>query len=508
VHMFRTPVFWIGCLVAPALAMAMDICKAYLLLEFFPDKRDIILKGQALKGHSSSVRPAGHHQSAETPTPVEVQHTRTEASCSSLRTPQTGGSSSASVTGSRVLEGATPSAFVFDHPEGRPRPVQSLRAAHPSAGNTALADGLPAGPSRSLTSHLSSGLSGGSLRGGGGGGLPTGARSASEERDVETGGVGGFGEATSFGQHFATQTLPSLQVALTWRTAVAVVAAVGSLFVLLGVLLLTTAGSLQKAELEYDGSGSLQALGLETNNITACSVSKSCDFHATLTKDMKAPISVRYVVDPFFQTYPHYLESYNFKELSGRIPGEMARTHCTPTSPGTEDDLFPCGLIARSLFNDTYEVWAADDRPLTLDRTGIAWPSDLRRFANPAGYPYAAPWEWLYQRFPQVVSEAAGVSTEAFAVWMRPAMTPHVEDLYGFLHEDLTAGQQITIRVNASFPVGLDEGSFTKRLVLTGASSSASDSLGLGRLLFVAGLLCWSAALAMLVLRAFLRGFS
>ncbi len=45
----------------------------------------------------------------------------------------------------------------------------------------------------------------------------------------------------------------------------------------------------------------------------------------------------------------------------------------------------PCGLVAKSMFNDTYELWTAESTPtnVTIDDSNIAWESDKKyKFKN------------------------------------------------------------------------------------------------------------------------------
>ena len=58
----------------------------------------------------------------------------------------------------------------------------------------------------------------------------------------------------------------------------------------------------------------------------------------------------------------------------------------TPTDAAT-----PCGLIAKSLFNDTYQIMYSDTRDgiytsLNINETNIAWASDVEhKFSNTPG---------------------------------------------------------------------------------------------------------------------------
>jgi len=52
----------------------------------------------------------------------------------------------------------------------------------------------------------------------------------------------------------------------------------------------------------------------------------------------------------------------------------------------------PCGLIAATLFNDTFSFTVNGDYPeqanMIIDETGIAWPSDIgTKFVDPPNAP-------------------------------------------------------------------------------------------------------------------------
>ena len=39
----------------------------------------------------------------------------------------------------------------------------------------------------------------------------------------------------------------------------------------------------------------------------------------------------------------------------------------------------PCGLIAKSLFNDTFTPVSINDKSFTIGTSGIAWPDDIEK---------------------------------------------------------------------------------------------------------------------------------
>merc|ERR1719277_2591909 len=93
------------------------------------------------------------------------------------------------------------------------------------------------------------------------------------------------------------------------------------------------------------------------------------------------------------------------------------------------------------------------------------WPSDYDRFANPEDYPGRANTSWLYERYPTITDEQRGVKSRRFVDWMFPSFFGHVRNTYGFVDEPLRKGQQLTVRVNASFPV--EELGAEKRVIVT-----------------------------------------
>jgi len=211
---------------------------------------------------------------------------------------------------------------------------------------------------------------------------------------------------------------------------------------------------------------------------------------------------VDFVVDPFFQNHPSYLESFSFSELRGQI-SEQPGTHCKrgALTDSSGIRLFPCGLQANSLFNDTFSLWDNETGdPLHLDRSGVAWESDLRRFDNPPGYPdQPQNLSWLFQRFPTVIPKLAGTRTDALAVWLRPAATPRVQKPYAILRDRLQAGQVIDIDIDANFPVS--KIGAKKMLLLTTSGTLGGPSTDFGKFLLAAGVICWVAALTIVAIR-------
>jgi len=43
-----------------------------------------------------------------------------------------------------------------------------------------------------------------------------------------------------------------------------------------------------------------------------------------------------------------------------------------------DEPAFPCGLVAKSFFNDTFTIYRqGDSKPIVIDDNNIAWKSDV-----------------------------------------------------------------------------------------------------------------------------------
>lgn len=269
---------------------------------------------------------------------------------------------------------------------------------------------------------------------------------------------------------------------------------------------------MQELVVQYDGpSHGFDGFSSEPDrtNSPACPVAKGgktvfCEFKVKVIHDMRPPILVDFVVDPFYQNHAVYLKSFSARELEGQVP-PPADIQDVCTHPYTREiadghRIFPCGLQATSLFNDTFEFWDADSwEPLLMDTSGISWNTDLQRLANPENYPHRHGFSWLFERFPGTISKSNGTRSEAFAVWLRAAASNRLQKPYGILQSALAAGESIVVRLNASFPVS-DIGA-RKFLVLRTMGVLGGVQTGLSYFLLAAGVVCWGAALGVAAIR-------
>jgi hypothetical protein len=418
--------------------MSVDVFAAFTSNEIFPSSKDLIVEG---------VRNGRNQKPRLKPTVLSPSVKKAHSNVSS---------------------------FAFDHPGEAPRDHVTLGNMDPTAGDTSLvAHGHVSMkmPATALDTPMSNGFS-----------------KLEEMGDTDRPAELNRPKDTPFSQ----QKLPSYQFERRWRRSVLAMF-VSSLFLLLaGTLAVFSSQSVAQVRIQYDGEDSAGPAGTRPDEIHrekcvagANGEMVSCVMRVFVPRNMPAPIWVFFSVAPFYQNFNTYVLSPLNKELAGGVATAAERKSCAKSTAVDSEgrQIVPCGLQATSVFNDTFEFFDSD-----LDETEIAWASDVKRFRNPDDYPSRADTSWLSTRYPLLVSTEEGVDNEHFVTWMRPSALATVEKRYGYLHNSLKAGNNISVRINATFPVqSLDA---RKELILTTFTGMGCRDTSFGIFLLVSGILC------------------
>ena len=175
--------------------------------------------------------------------------------------------------------------------------------------------------------------------------------------------------------------------------------------------------------------------GLKPVNTTVCSI------QFNLPNSIGPPVLFYYRLSNFFQNHRRYVKSLDSNQLSGLAVdnGTLSTGDCDPLyTDATGKPYYPCGLIANSLFNDTFSspLWLDVTNSSSLNETyvmtnqGIAWSSDAALYGMTA-YNYsqiAVPPNWVKRWGPDgytADNPPPNLNTdEAFQVWMRLAGLP------------------------------------------------------------------------------------
>ena len=173
----------------------------------------------------------------------------------------------------------------------------------------------------------------------------------------------------------------------------------GALFMLLGIILYLESDKVQTAVIEY---------GESCLNIPK---TQNCTLNFTIPATMTAPIYVYYELTKYYQNHRRYVMSRSMPQLMGKEIDLTQAEQCSPIIYNSDLDFvngtavsyvngsaldpnaiaYPCGLIAKSLFNDSYALYYTENVNVTnntpptrieFDETNIAWKSDRAKFKN------------------------------------------------------------------------------------------------------------------------------
>ena len=207
----------------------------------------------------------------------------------------------------------------------------------------------------------------------------------------------------------------------------------------------------------------------------------------------------------------------------------LAASLCHPLNKLGDIYLYPCGLIANTLFNDIITLESGIDEngtDLVMLEEGIAWQSDLDyKFGQPKDlktqrcdscqdcdsiwdddelytdkdgicwrylYPNKENTRYLYETYPEIINPIDGVLSEHFIVWMRTAATPNFRKMYGWIDSKIPAGSTLQFKVKSNWEVTSFKG--TKSLVLTTTSMFGGKSPNLGNSFLAVGVFCFITA--------------
>jgi len=308
--------------------------------------------------------------------------------------------------------------------------------------------------------------------------------------------------------------LKAWQPILTPKTVLPLFFAIGILFAPIGGLLLYASAQVQEIVLDYSQCNNSAPIGSfdtmpsqyvvsnifktsDSANSDAPTWSRStktvsygtgvdvdtpvCHLQFEIPDDIGPPVLFYYRLTNFFQNHRRYVKSLDTDQLSGTaVPAStISGGSCNPLRLDANGKVYyPCGLIANSVFNDTFlspvnlnpANTSAANVTYTMSNKGIAWSSDKSLYGT-TKYNMsliAPPPNWV-KRWPN------GYTTdnpppdladyEEFQVWMRTAGLPNFSKL-ALRNDDTTMPKgryQVDIELN--FPV--TEYGGTKSIVIS-----------------------------------------
>ncbi len=251
---------------------------------------------------------------------------------------------------------------------------------------------------------------------------------------------------------FKQQKLPGWRPVPSMMRTVVIFFGIGILFVGLGILILLFSNEIVDDKKEYC-----------VGNPSA----ETCEIEFKINKTMKPNIMIYYEIDGFYQNHRRYMKSKSDKQLKGEEITEKEAEDCAPVITNQQmgkagiksisgeilkenDIAIPCGLMAKSFFNDAFEFFLNDNKEkIMVNETNIARKSDREKYknVNPSR-------QWM------------NLEDEHFMVWMRPAPLPNFRKLWGRIESQIEAGSNITVKIKNNYNVSLLFSPLAKKYII------------------------------------------
>ncbi|GAV61754.1 CDC50 domain-containing protein [Cephalotus follicularis] len=295
---------------------------------------------------------------------------------------------------------------------------------------------------------------------------------------------------------FTQQELPACKPILTPGWVITAFTVVGILFIPIGLVCLFASERVVEIVYQYEADC---VPADYSNNVLAyiqsSDTNKTCTRTLTVPKYMKNPVFIYYQLDNFYQNHRRYVKSRSDTQLRSKA-GEREIKNCPPEgTTKSGDPIVPCGLIAWSLFNDTYG-FSLENEVLNVSKKNIAWKSDQEHKFGSDVYPKNFQSGGLIGGA-KLNSSIPLSEQEDLIVWMRTAALPTFRKLYGKIEKELQANENITVVIQNNYNTYSFGGG--KKLVLstTGWIGGKNDFLGIAYL--TVGGLCLFLAISFIL---------
>ena len=233
-----------------------------------------------------------------------------------------------------------------------------------------------------------------------------------------------------------------------------------------------------------------------------------CSLEIKVPEEMKAPVSFYYHLTNFYQNHRRYVASFNAKQLLGdAVDKETIKdSTCHPMAVredendgGKEKIIYPCGVVANSLFNDTFSNpirLGANETvyPMSNDTGVITW-SGLRDLYGPTKYNVSQivpPPNWK-KEYPEGYNYPGTKLPDFremgnFQNWMMLAASPNFYKLVQKNTETPMAAGTYRIDIEDNFPTMAYNG--RKAIVITTLSTMGSRNIWPGIIFLIVGGIC------------------
>ncbi|EES19858.1 hypothetical protein BDA96_09G219300 [Sorghum bicolor] len=294
---------------------------------------------------------------------------------------------------------------------------------------------------------------------------------------------------------FTQQELPACKPLLTPGIVIGAFSLIGVIFVPIGLASLAASQNIVELIDRYDAE--CVSANDKVGFIQDTKTDKACTRKITVPKPMKGPIHIYYQLENFYQNHRRYVKSRNDKQLLYKDAASTI-TNCEPEAISEDGGkpIVPCGLIAWSLFNDTYS-FSLNKKAVEVNKKNIAWDSDKNKKFGSDVFPSN------FQKGGLIggakLNEKIPLSEqEDLIVWMRTAALPTFRKLYGRIESDMMASDEITVVIQNNYNTYSFGG--TKALVLSTTSWIGGRNNFIGVAYVAIGGICLFLAMGFVIL--------
>lgn len=276
---------------------------------------------------------------------------------------------------------------------------------------------------------------------------------------------------------FKQQTLTGFQPIYSSKSVSLIFFSASLLFYVFGFPLYVLSESVVEVSKRYDDD---------------CKIGEKCTITLEVDKKITEPVYIYYQLHNYYQNHRLYVRSRSYTQLHNGKDVKAELDRCAPAKYNKDfkgygdvnrygeldpDEVaVPCGMIARSVFNDTFSFGRYEEY---VDHDDIVYESDKKIWINGDK---KKQWRDI---------------DDNLRVWMKISLFSNFRKLWGKITKDVEKGK-LTVTVQNNYDV--DEWNGEKRLVLSNASAFGGKNSALGIIFIVAGSLCMLSSLIFILL--------
>ncbi|WWC62818.1 uncharacterized protein I303_105416 [Kwoniella dejecticola CBS 10117] len=235
-----------------------------------------------------------------------------------------------------------------------------------------------------------------------------------------------------------------------------------------------------------------------------------CEIEFEVPYNLGPGVFLYYKLTNYYQNHRRYVMSLDTSQLKGdrRSTSQIDSGDCKPITSAEGKPYYPCGLIANSVFNDTFgpvvllnSQNGAQNQTYNFTEKGIAWSGIKKNYVVTPGYDSPSdvlpPPNWA-RRYPDGYTEFPNLQEdEHFQIWMRIAALPTFRKLWARNDDEVMTQGRYRVSAYMNYPVKQFSG--TKSVVISTVSWIGGKQPFLGWAYIAAAILCVVLAIAGLI---------